>query len=397
MKKIWLISYSLDGVMAGPSIRFQRYAPKFAEKGYRLQFVTFSISKNLPLFEKREFFDVHRIRVGLKFMSRTRFISKSLFHIVRSSDSNPNVLTLSIATYQLWIVSFLKFFFGLKLYYINTMAPDLNFLKGFGFLGSIWNYVHKSLYRILYRALDGVICSTIELADQQSPLGVNSQNAIIINNGVDAHKFTPIQDNLKTDKRSSLGLPNSHKDRIFLFIGLKTERKGLKELCDSWMNLSKNEGDKFHNCYLVLLGNEKPGANSSTFNQWWINFKLKAGDFNIMNFDGVSEVNHWYQAADVFLFPSKKEGMPNVVLEAMSSGLALVTNKFEGYSDIYGKENITHMAFEHSENNLELIKTIEKINNSSAERLKLSRNARSYALDTFSIDNSINYYVDLFK
>lgn len=47
-----------------------------------------------------------------------------------------------------------------------------------------------------------------------------------------------------------------------------------------------------------------------------------------------SEIVAYYQDADVFILPSAKEGMPNVVLEAMASGLPIVMTDCQGAKEL---------------------------------------------------------------
>jgi glycosyltransferase involved in cell wall biosynthesis len=42
----------------------------------------------------------------------------------------------------------------------------------------------------------------------------------------------------------------------------------------------------------------------------------------------------WYHRSNVFLFPSRHEGMPNAVLEAMSSGLPVVATRIAGSEEL---------------------------------------------------------------
>lgn len=47
-----------------------------------------------------------------------------------------------------------------------------------------------------------------------------------------------------------------------------------------------------------------------------------------------TDVADFYKMADVFLFPSFREGLPVSVMEAMASGLPVIVTKIRGSSDI---------------------------------------------------------------
>lgn len=50
-----------------------------------------------------------------------------------------------------------------------------------------------------------------------------------------------------------------------------------------------------------------------------------------------TDVADFYKMADVFLFPSFREGLPVAVMEAMASGLPVVATKIRGSSDLVQK------------------------------------------------------------
>lgn len=47
-----------------------------------------------------------------------------------------------------------------------------------------------------------------------------------------------------------------------------------------------------------------------------------------------NDVERFYRAADVFLFPSKREGLPVALMEAMASGLPCIASNIRGNSDL---------------------------------------------------------------
>ena len=53
-----------------------------------------------------------------------------------------------------------------------------------------------------------------------------------------------------------------------------------------------------------------------------------------------AELLSYYQQADIFILPSKKEGMPNVVLEAMACGLPIVMTPCEGSKELVTNNGI---------------------------------------------------------
>lgn len=53
-----------------------------------------------------------------------------------------------------------------------------------------------------------------------------------------------------------------------------------------------------------------------------------------------TDVADFYKMADVFLFPSFREGLPVAVMEAMASGLPVVATKIRGSSDLVQQENL---------------------------------------------------------
>ena len=60
---------------------------------------------------------------------------------------------------------------------------------------------------------------------------------------------------------------------------------------------------------------------------------------NIIHHNYQSNIDEYFYCSDLLFHPSKKEGNPNVVLEAMSAGLPVFSTVFEGYSEEIGLHN----------------------------------------------------------
>jgi glycosyltransferase involved in cell wall biosynthesis len=98
-------------------------------------------------------------------------------------------------------------------------------------------------------------------------------------------------------------------------------------------------------------------------------------------------------ASDIFLFSSKREGMPNVILEAMSSGLPVVAKRIPKITDIIidGNNGIA------VDNHDDFIKCIFEIINNEDLKNNYSKNARNTALTKFSSSVIMSEYINLYK
>lgn len=58
------------------------------------------------------------------------------------------------------------------------------------------------------------------------------------------------------------------------------------------------------------------------------------GRVEFLGWQAADQLRHEYAAANLFLFPSRHEGMPNAVLEAMASGLPVIATRIAGNEDL---------------------------------------------------------------
>jgi len=82
---------------------------------------------------------------------------------------------------------------------------------------------------------------------------------------------------------------------------------------------------KTHRCCLVIVGEGPERANLEALAQ---SLELHGDAFVLPGF--VDNTEDYYRQADVFVLPSKWEGLPNVVLEALSYGLPVVATDCSG-------------------------------------------------------------------
>ena len=113
----------------------------------------------------------------------------------------------------------------------------------------------------------------------------------------------------------------------FIFVGRLDRDKGIDELVQAFRRLEKEDPA----VHLFLVGAEEPEGKS-------IQDETKdiiARDSHIHLSDGwQADVRPWYAAADALVHPSRREGFPNVVIEAGAMGLASIVTDINGSREI---------------------------------------------------------------
>lgn len=137
----------------------------------------------------------------------------------------------------------------------------------------------------------------------------------VIYNGVDTDKFYP-----DITKRNSEQIN-------LLFISRLIERKGIQFIIPELKKIQQATEKRIH---LTIVGD---GPYRETLE----GLVDQCGVRNMVTFVGQkdkAELLPYYQAGDIFVFPSKREGMPNAVLEAMACGLPVVMAPCEGSQEL---------------------------------------------------------------
>jgi len=249
--------------------------------------------------------------------------------------------------------------------------------------------LQRIIRRIPHRIADHFVTGNIVSQEYLRDLGVH-QPITIISHGVDTGRFKQAASQQeKSNIRKHLGLPqNAH---LVLFVGALIPRKGIETLLFAWQKVSVN----FPNAHLLLVG---PSPSELAFDTIWTQ-KFEAlcreagGSLTLTG--TVDNVTDYYQASDVFVFPSRREGMPNAVLEAYACGLPTILTPFAGYSPDLGIAETHHLLCEREPQ--ELGHAISRLIQDSNLRAALSANARTLAVKNLSLDSAVEKYATLYQ
>jgi glycosyltransferase involved in cell wall biosynthesis len=166
----------------------------------------------------------------------------------------------------------------------------------------------------------GVVARSGELARLLREAGVAPEKTRVIYNGVDTTVFQPGD---KLAARRRLGL--SEAAAVVLFVGNFLPIKNPLLAWEAFSRLRRQQAAK-----LVLLGDGPLRADLLAAAQR----ARMADDVLLPGRKSEPEVALYLRAADVLCVPSRNEGMPNVILEALASGLPVVATWVGGVPEI---------------------------------------------------------------
>lgn len=108
-----------------------------------------------------------------------------------------------------------------------------------------------------------------------------------------------------------------------------------------------------------------------------------------------ANVTKYLAAADVFVLPSRWEGLPIALLEAMSAGLPVIATRVEGVDEVV-EEGVQGLLVQ-PESTEELVKAILQLSKDIARRQRMGHAARLRVLNSFTVDRMCEKYQELFE
>jgi UDP-glucose:(heptosyl)LPS alpha-1,3-glucosyltransferase len=194
----------------------------------------------------------------------------------------------------------------------RILSPMQRLFQGYS---SFHRYVlaaEKAMFE--HPALRAVICNSHMVADEvERYYGVDRSKLHVIYNGVDTDVFHPsLRETHRDAWRKTMGIPLSAP--LLLYVGSGFERKGVPQLLHAFAAMT------FRDAHLVVVGADRRLKAMQVLAE-----HLNVGK-RVHFTGGVQDVRPYYGAADAFVLPTLYDPCPNAALEAMASGLPIVTS-----------------------------------------------------------------------
>jgi len=286
--------------------------------------------EDAPNVEHRDGVSIHRLRCDLfgransawsrRLWSPT-FALRAFFHLL-GSGARPDLIHVHGANDALHAAWALGRLFGVPALFEMTLmgVDDPETVR------TSRNRLASLRYAV-YRRFAGYVAMSPALAEAYRAAGLPEAKLRMIPQGVDVERYHPARD--RRVLRRELGVADER--AVFVFLGSLIQRKGVDVLLSAWERIHRENPA----AELWLVGRDRfedePAAEK--FLQRRLESMPAAALASVRRFGVRDDPERLLQAADVFLFPSRREGFGTAIIEAMACALPCVVATLPGITD----------------------------------------------------------------
>ena len=196
-------------------------------------------------------------------------------------------------------------------------------------------------------------------------------------NGIDTTYFSTeaFSKTVNLEKRKILGIPED--DFVFIFVGRIVRDKGINELVEAFVHLQQQQ----QNSTLLLVGPFEDALDpvSENTKQHILNHeKIKSVGYQ-------ADVRPFFALSNALVFPSYREGFPNVVMQAGAMELPSIVSNINGCNEII-TEGVNGLLIEPKSTEA-LCDAMELLQSNSEQYSVLQSNARAHITARYEREN----------
>lgn len=198
-------------------------------------------------------------------------------------------------------------------------VPVVHTFHGLPFESALLRPVERAFLeteRVLARRTTYFFSQAAGDARRAVELGIaRADRMLVIGNGVDIERFRPDHDGRRAE-RARLGIPGD--EVLVLTVARLVREKGLLDLADATLRLADL------GVHVALAGTALPSDRTSVETELGAHPVAGALGQRWKRLGHVTGVDALLRAADVFVLPTYREGLPRSVIEAMASGVPVI-------------------------------------------------------------------------
>lgn len=243
----------------------------------------------------------------------------------------------------------------------------------YGLYQWLYTFLNAFWEKQAFARAKAIVAVSQKVKQELLDIGVSGDRVEVITNGVNLQEFAP-----GTSDRAGLGLPNNVV--LALFAGdIRTPRKNLDTVLQAISQVS--------NLHLAVAGDTKDSPYPQLAEKFGI-----SGRVHFLGYR--RDMSDLMKAVDLFIFPSRYEACSLVLLEAMASGIPVITAQTSGGAELVSPE----CGFVLSDPNdlTPLTQVLKQLTKTPELRKKMGLQARQIA-EQNSWMQMANKYIELFK
>lgn len=232
--------------------------------------------------------------------------------------------------------------------------------------------------KYLVKKSDAIICRNNRFKEKLiQKYNVPEPKINVITSGVKTNIFKPLTSDEKEKIRQNLKLKND--DFVVGFVATHISySKGADDLIEAFDKIGK----EYLNAKLLLIGYDEIGIPKSD---------------SIIHCGLVKreELSDYYNAMNIFVFPSRSEGAPKVVMEACACGIPVISTKVGGIPDLV-KEGYNGFLVNPGDINA-IVNHCKMLLNDVELRNIMGKKASEYAVENFDFNDLVKRTADVIK
>ena len=389
--RVCIVSANLPPLYTGGGQQAVTLGVALASLGHEVVFVT-KRHGNLPVHDRLQGLDVLRVeyeterRLGITRSARQLFSLAQHFVALRRRFDVVLFFNAEGGLHNSWVILPLLHRLGkptaTRMTLVESNDPAALQRKRYSWL-------RMMPYRLHHRVvgISSALCSSFQTVFGSDP------RLVYIPNGVDLARFRPLPVDQRAALRQKLGLHPSF--RYCTFVGRVSHRKGIDILINAWRDVIARHPD----ARMLLVGptfDEFRGITKDGFAERLAGTIEQYGLASTITWVGrTDEPEQYLQASDIFVFPSRREGCPNALLEAMACELPIVTTRIPKITedlitpDVHGVVTPSDAAA--------FADGIIRLLSDPGAATRLGRAAYERALEEFGIDTIARRYAEMLQ
>lgn len=247
----------------------------------------------------------------------------------------------------------------------------------------------KHIRYVFYKMADRFVSKSKVITEIYEKSEIPMAKVREISYSVDINKFKPVDSDSKKIIRNKLNIWKE--GIIILFVGGINERKGVHLLVDAFIKIERS----FPEVRLLIAG------PTYKYDQNYINeikAKIRNGDVKdkvILTEKSIDNVDEFMKSSDIFVLPSRQEGFPISIIEAMSCGLTVIGSDIPEIARAQIEDGQNGFVFPSGDFE-KLSELLERLLNNNELRLQSGIYARKKAEQYWSDDVIDSQYRELY-